>query len=56
MLLAGASVFAVALVMPALGGPRWFGAIAPLGGFGLLAGWGLAAIRLVSLARRPDPD
>jgi uncharacterized membrane protein YgdD (TMEM256/DUF423 family) len=27
-----------------LGGPRWFGAVAPLGGLAFIAGWVLLAI------------
>jgi len=29
--------------MMALGAPRWFGAITPIGGLGMLVGWGLVA-------------
>ena len=45
---AGAFVFCGSLYLLALGGPRWLGAITPLGGLGFLAGWallGLAALR-----------
>ena len=44
----GTLVFSGSLYLLALGGPRWLGAITPLGGLGLLAGWlllGLAALR-----------
>lgn len=40
----GACVFAGTLYAMALGAPGWFGAITPLGGVSLLAGWALAAI------------
>jgi uncharacterized membrane protein YgdD (TMEM256/DUF423 family) len=35
----GAAVFAGSLYLMALGAPRWFGAITPLGGLALIAGW-----------------
>ncbi|MEQ9506037.1 MAG: DUF423 domain-containing protein [Hyphomonas sp.] len=35
----GALVFAATLYAMALGAPRWFGAVTPLGGLGMLAGW-----------------
>ncbi len=35
----GALLFSATLYAMALGGPRWLGAITPLGGLGLLAGW-----------------
>ena len=45
---AGTIVFSGSLYLLALGGPRWLGAITPLGGLAFLAGWallGLAALR-----------
>lgn len=39
VLLAGGAVFAGAVGGLALGSPRWFGAVAPLGGLGLIAGF-----------------
>ena len=39
----GIVVFAGALYVMALGGPRWLGAITPLGGASLLLGWALLA-------------
>lgn len=48
LLVIGAAIFAGSLYAMALGAPRWFGAITPLGGIGLLAGWlmlGLSALR-----------
>lgn len=35
----GAAVFAGTLYLMALGAPRWFGAITPIGGAALIAGW-----------------
>ena len=37
--LAGTILFAGALYILGLGGPRWFGAIAPIGGTLMIAGW-----------------
>lgn len=42
-LICGALLFAATLYAMALGAPRWFGAITPLGGLGMLAGWAIAA-------------
>ncbi|MEL7486599.1 MAG: DUF423 domain-containing protein [Pseudomonadota bacterium] len=35
----GAVIFSGTLYAMALGAPRWFGAITPIGGLALLAGW-----------------
>ena len=35
----GGAIFAGTLYLMALGGPRWFGAITPIGGALLIAGW-----------------
>jgi len=43
VLLAGAILFAATLYAMALGAPRWFGAITPIGGLGMLAGWAMIA-------------
>ncbi|MEO0608370.1 MAG: DUF423 domain-containing protein [Pseudomonadota bacterium] len=43
VVLGGAAVFAATLYAMALGAPRWFGAITPMGGLGMLAGWALIA-------------
>ena len=40
----GAVIFSGSLYAMALGAPRWFGAITPIGGVSLLVGWALAAI------------
>lgn len=44
---AGALVFSGTLYAMALGAPRWFGAITPIGGLLLLAGWALYAVAAV---------
>lgn len=43
LLLAGSLLFAATLYAMALGAPRWFGAITPLGGVLMIAGWLWAA-------------
>lgn len=40
----GALIFSGTLYSMALGAPRWFGAITPIGGIGLLIGWALFAV------------
>jgi uncharacterized membrane protein YgdD (TMEM256/DUF423 family) len=35
----GGLIFAGTLYLMAFGAPRWFGAITPIGGLGLIAGW-----------------
>ncbi len=44
-LLIGGAIFAFTLYAMALGGPRWLGAITPIGGVLLIGGWLLAAWR-----------
>lgn len=39
LLLAGGAIFAGTLYIMALGGPRWLGAVTPIGGSLLIAGW-----------------
>ncbi len=39
LFIVGSAVFAGTLYLMALGAPRWFGAITPLGGLALIAGW-----------------
>jgi len=41
--LAGTTIFLGSLAGLALGGPRWLGAITPIGGMLFLVGWGLLA-------------
>lgn len=38
-MLGGAAVFAFSLYAMALGAPRWLGAVTPLGGVAMIAGW-----------------
>lgn len=47
----GTLLFSGSLYVMALGGPRWLGAITPLGGLSLLAGWALLAWCGVALSR-----
>jgi uncharacterized membrane protein YgdD (TMEM256/DUF423 family) len=39
LFLGGGAIFAGTLYLMALGAPRWFGAITPIGGALLIAGW-----------------
>jgi uncharacterized membrane protein YgdD (TMEM256/DUF423 family) len=39
LLLIGAAIFSGTLYGMALGGPRWLGAVTPLGGLGMIVGW-----------------
>jgi len=39
LLLGGAALFAGTLYVMALGGPHWLGAVTPVGGLGMIAGW-----------------
>lgn len=43
LLLAGATIFAISLYVMALGGPKWLGAVTPIGGTLMIAGWLWAA-------------
>jgi len=45
-LTAGALLFAVTLYLLAIGGPSWLGAVAPIGGAAMIAGWVAAALDL----------
>jgi uncharacterized membrane protein YgdD (TMEM256/DUF423 family) len=44
-MLAGSALFAATLYAMALGAPHWLGAITPIGGLGMIAGWLLLAWR-----------
>lgn len=48
----GIVLFSGSLYAMALGAPRWFGAITPLGGLGFVAGW----VALAMALRRPAGD
>lgn len=51
LFLGGVVIFSGSLAAMALGGPRWLGAITPIGGTLFLAGW---AVLAGSLARKPQ--
>ena len=53
LLLGGTVVFSGSLYLLVLTGVRWFGAVTPFGGVALIAGWGLAAWRLLAAGERP---
>lgn len=46
LLLAGAALFAGTLYIMAMGGPRWLGAVTPIGGAMMIGGWLWTAWRL----------
>jgi len=48
VVVAGALLFALTLFILALGGPRWVGAVTPLGGAAMLVGFGLFAIAVLA--------
>ena len=48
LIFAGTVVFSGSLYLLVLSGARWLGAVTPLGGVALIAGWGLAAWRLLA--------
>lgn len=50
LFLAGSVLFPGALYALAFGGPRWFGAIAPIGGTAFIAGW--IAVCIAALRKR----
>jgi uncharacterized membrane protein YgdD (TMEM256/DUF423 family) len=52
LLIAGTAVFSGSLYLLVLTGVRWFGAITPFGGVALIAGWVLAAWKLLAAYRR----
>ncbi|MFZ2995985.1 DUF423 domain-containing protein [Sphingobium sp.] len=43
LMLVGAAIFALTLYVMAMGGPKWLGAITPIGGTLMIAGWLWAA-------------
>ena len=47
----GTLLFSGSLYVMALGGPRWLGAVTPLGGLGFLAGWAVLAWCGVAISR-----
>ena len=51
----GSIIFSATLYAMALGGPRWLGAITPLGGLTLIAAWALLAWRALASRRSQSP-
>lgn len=49
----GVAIFGGTLFAMALGGPRWLGAVTPLGGLSLLAGWAALALGAWQARRKP---
>jgi len=56
LLLAGTVVFSGSLYLLVLTGKTWFGAITPLGGVALIAGWSLATWKMLSGDETPGGD
>lgn len=53
LLVAGTIVFSGSLYLLVLTGARWFGAVTPFGGVALIAGWALAAWRVMAVRKQP---
>ena len=51
MLAAGALIFAATLYAMALGAPPWLGAVTPVGGLLMIAGWALLAWRAIRVRK-----
>lgn len=45
LMLVGAVLFAVTLYAMAFGAPRWLGAVTPIGGLAMIAGWIVLAVK-----------
>lgn len=56
LIVGGAVIFAGTLYAMALGAPRWFGAITPVGGIGMLAGWIMIGWGGLASASRPQDE
>jgi len=54
LMIIGSGLFAVTLYLMALGAPHWLGAITPLGGLAMIAGWLWLAIK--EGLNRPERD
>jgi uncharacterized membrane protein YgdD (TMEM256/DUF423 family) len=52
LFIAGILIFSGTVYLLALGGPRWLGAITPLGGLSLIVSWGLLAIGVYTHTQR----
>jgi uncharacterized membrane protein YgdD (TMEM256/DUF423 family) len=48
---AGIVLFCGSLTTLSLGGPRWLGAVAPVGGLSLMAGWALLVLFGIQMAK-----
>ncbi len=46
LMLGGSVLFAATLYAMAMGAPRWFGAITPIGGVAMIAAWGWLAFKI----------
>lgn len=51
-MLAGTLIFSGSLYLMAAGGPRWLGAITPIGGTALIAAWLLLAVAAIKATNR----
>lgn len=51
LFLVGGAIFSASLYALALTGTRWFGAITPIGGLGMLAGWVILGYAALSAPR-----
>jgi uncharacterized membrane protein YgdD (TMEM256/DUF423 family) len=49
MLIVGATLFSGTLYTMALGGPRWLGAVTPIGGVALIAGFAWMGLRALQM-------
>jgi uncharacterized membrane protein YgdD (TMEM256/DUF423 family) len=47
LLVGGSALFAGTLYLMALGGPKWLGAVTPLGGAAMIVGWLVLAVVVV---------
>lgn len=52
---AGGALFAATLTLMALGAPRWLGAVTPIGGVAMIAGWLWLALVLARRDKGPGP-
>lgn len=52
LLATGAVIFSATVFALALGAPRWLGAVTPLGGLAMIAGFGWAATAAIGASRR----
>jgi uncharacterized membrane protein YgdD (TMEM256/DUF423 family) len=55
LFLAGSILFPGALYALALGGPLWFGAVAPVGGLAFIAGWASLALSVLNKRNEARP-